>query len=137
MRGADAIQASPLLDPLGFFGPAEVKAAAVGLGLLARGGSRLVIGKVADLTAKGAVREGEHTLLPKLADDLGSPKANWKRNAGALRSEMRNGAPIRDASINPSTGALQQNTGFLRAERSMLESRGWTYDPAFGMWMAP
>jgi len=35
------------------------------------------------------------------------------------------------------TGALINNTGFLRAERNLLESRGWTYDPATTMWYPP
>jgi hypothetical protein len=45
--------------------------------------------------------------------------------------------PIQDASVNPVTGALESNTGFLRAERYLLDGRGWTYDPKTTMWYPP
>jgi hypothetical protein len=35
---------------------------------------------------------------------------------GVLRQEMSRGMPIRDASVDPATGQLVSNTGFLRAE---------------------
>ncbi len=98
------------------------------------GEGRVVIGKVAALEAEGAIGAGERTLLPKLAGDLGSPKANWARNAGVLRAEMGRGLPIRDASVNAVTGALENNTGFLRAERNLLQSKGWTYDASSRLW---
>lgn len=99
--------------------------------------SRLVIGKLDDLLAPGAIGAGEHSLLPRLAGDLGSPRANWARNAGALRAEIAKGMPIRDASVNLATGALERNTRFLRAERNLLQERGWTYDPATRLWNPP
>ncbi|MGQ0641019.1 MAG: RHS repeat-associated core domain-containing protein, partial [Gemmatimonadaceae bacterium] len=98
------------------------------------GGGTLVIGKMDDL-ARG-VAAGERTLLPRMADDLGSPAANWRRNAGLLREEMAKGKPIRDASVN-ARGELTNNTGFLRAERQLMQDRGWTYDRGSRMWNPP
>jgi hypothetical protein len=95
-----------------------------------------VIGKVADLEAPGKIGPGEHTLLPRLPD-RGNPKANWTQNSGVLRAEMSRGLPIRDASVDPATGALINNTGFLRAERYLLSDRGWTYDPKSTLWNPP
>ncbi len=109
--------------------------------LIARGGARVlareqraVIGKLADLNRAGALRRGERLLdLP----DLGSPRANWMQNSSRLRGTMRLGNSIRDASINPATGGLLNNTGFLRAERNLLNNRGWQYNPSTGMWHPP
>ena len=42
---------------------------------------------------------------------------------------MRDNGPIRDASVDPETGRLINNTGFLRAERNLLRTHGWSYDP--------
>jgi len=97
-------------------------------------GPTSVIGKLDDLKKPGALKSGESTLkLP----DKGNPKANWKQNSGALRAEMGKGQPIRDASVNPKTGALRDNTGFLRAERELLQNKGWTYDPKTTKWYPP
>jgi hypothetical protein len=93
----------------------------------------LAIGKMADLDA-GSICEGETTLLPRMIGSLGSPAANWKRNASLLRAFMRTGAPIRDASVDAASGALRDNTGFLRLERNLLRSHGWTYDTYTHMW---
>jgi hypothetical protein len=98
---------------------------------------RLVIGKLDDLAMVGTLGSGERTLLPRMLDNLGSPRANWKRNSGLLRAEMARGMPIRDATTNPVTGALERNTGFLRAERNLLQSKGWTYDPTSRFWSPP
>jgi len=96
---------------------------------------RIVIGKLDDLKSVDA---GERTLLGKLFGDLGSPKANWARNAGALREEMAKGLPIRDASVNPKTGELLRSPGsFLEAERNLLKDRGWNYDPKTTSWVPP
>jgi RHS repeat-associated protein len=97
--------------------------------------ARVVIGKLGDLTKAGALRQGEQTLLSKLPN-LGSPKANWLQNSSKLREAMRAGNPIRDVAVNES-GALINNTGFLRAERNLLESQGWTYDAASTLWSPP
>ena len=95
-----------------------------------------MIGKTGDLEAPGAIGSGERTLLDRLPD-RGSPGATWAQNDGVLRQEMSRGMPIRDASVNSLTGALETNTGFLRAERNLLDSRGWTYDPKTTMWYPP
>jgi hypothetical protein len=99
----------------------------VPLGKLARGG-RVVIGKLDDLG-----RLGVRPDLP----NLGSPRANWRQNASALREAMRSGQPIMDASTDPRTGELINNTGFLRAERELLQNRGWTYDSSTRLWSPP
>jgi hypothetical protein len=36
--------------------------------------------------------------------------------------------------VDPVTGELINNTGFLRAERYLLEDRGWTFDPKTRFW---
>ncbi len=91
---------------------------------------RAVIGKLDDLAK---LLPGEHTLLKHLPD-RGSPRANWAQNSSVLRREIRKGNPIRDASIDPKTGALLNDTGFLRAERQLLRNQGWTYNPATQLW---
>ncbi len=47
---------------------------------------------------------------------------------------MASGNPIRDASVNAETGALENNTGFLARERGVLQGQGWHYDPGTHMW---
>lgn len=98
---------------------------------------RLVIGRLADLEAPNALKPGEYTLLPKMTKNLGSEKANWKRNSSLLRQEMRANQPIRDASAakpdnfkvptpeNPNRTVRQTFTGM---ERNVLRNRGWTLD---------
>jgi hypothetical protein len=104
--------------------------------LLAARGGRAVIGKLDDI-APGKLAPGENNLLKHLEGDLGSPQANWGRNSSVLRTEMNKGLPIRDASVNPMTGERLNNTGFLRAERNLLENHGWTYDPSTTLWTPP
>ena len=91
---------------------------------------------MSDLTKSGAKRKGEYTVAEKLSD-LGNPKANWTQNSSVLRQEMSRGVPIRDASVNPTTGALDSNNGFLKAERNLLGSKGWKYDPSTQYWYPP
>ena len=93
----------------------------------------LVIGKLGELKSVG---NGERTLLPKLQNDLGSPKLNWKQNSGALRDEMRLGNPIRDAHVDPITGELipEDYNSFLNAERNLLSSKGWDYNSKTTFW---
>jgi RHS repeat-associated protein len=91
-------------------------------------GTRTVIGRVKDLQR---LPVGEQSLLDRLTPNLGSPKANWKRNAGVLRDEMRKGRPIRDASPNDGKGQ------FLNAERALLRDRGWRFDETTDLWMPP
>jgi RHS repeat-associated protein len=94
----------------------------------------LVIGKLEDLRKPGAVGRGEYTLE---WSSQGSEKLNWKENSGALREAMREGQPIRDASVYSDTGKLKNNTGFLRAERELLRNNGWTYDTNTAKWYPP
>ena len=100
-------------------------------------GYTVVIGKTTTLSSPGLIMAGQRTLVPQLAGDLGSNAANWARNERVLLQEMAAGNPIRDASVNPATGALIEDTGFLARERSVLRSRGWTYNPRTRLWNAP
>jgi RHS repeat-associated protein len=105
--------------------------------LVGEGGAKeatTVIGKLDDLKN---LRSGEQTMLGRLHPNLGSPKANWMRNSSVLREAMSRGLPIRDATVDPSTGALMKNTGFLKAERNLLNNHGWKYDPNTTMWNPP
>ena len=95
-----------------------------------------VIGKVNDLNKPGALRPGESKLdLP----NKGNPKANWEQNSGKLREAMKEGNPIRDVSGGPrdANGQLPNNTGFLKAERNLLQSKGWHYDEGTSTWNPP
>jgi hypothetical protein len=100
------------------------------------GSLNTVIGKVDDLTAPGAIRPGERSLLSRLPDQ-GSPRANYAQNSSILRQEMRRGVPIRDATVDPLTGELANNTGFLRLERDILQHHEWWFDSKTGLWMPP
>jgi len=91
-----------------------------------------VIGKLDDLKNLGP---GENTLLKHLPNQ-GSPKLNWQQNSSVLRTEMGKGLPLRDASVD-SAGNLINNTGFLRAERGLLQQHGWTYNPQTRLWSPP
>ncbi len=91
-----------------------------------------VIGKVKDLNN---LQSNEKSLLDRLPDQ-GNAQANWKQNSGVLRQEMNKGNPIRDASTDAG-GQLRDNTGFLRAERNLLENKGWTYDQSTQLWGPP
>jgi hypothetical protein len=83
------------------------------------------------------LRDGESSLLDRLSDQ-GNPQANWQQNSGVLRQEMGKGLPIRDASVDSAGNWVPEtNTGFLRAERGLLQDRGWTYDPKTTMWNPP
>lgn len=87
--------------------------------LLAKGGG-VVIGKMDDLTAPGALRRGERLLdLP----NRGSPRANWEQNSSRLREAMRPGNPIRDASIDPATGKYSAIPGFCVRRETYLPVR--------------
>ncbi len=88
----------------------------------------LVIGRLKDLEKLGPNEKSFVGQLPY----LGSPKLNWKQNAGMLRQEMKKGNPIRDAS------SMLDNSGqFLNAERYLLRDRGWKFDSSTSMWMPP
>ncbi|MCP4115567.1 MAG: RHS repeat protein [Desulfobacteraceae bacterium] len=69
--------------------------------------------------------------------DKGSPKANWKQNVGHLRKEMGKGKPIFDSYRDAATGKQIPTKGFLNAERNLLETRGWRYNPQTGAYHPP
>jgi hypothetical protein len=109
----------------------------VGIGDLieAFGGStidQVVFGKIADL-ADEPLAPGERTLLDQLPDQ-GSEAESWAQNERVLLQEMKSGNPIRDALVDPVTGALENNTGFLTMEREVLEREGWNYGPSTHVW---
>jgi hypothetical protein len=109
-----------------------------GSSLASKGGEKggLVLFKWGDetsTTAKGWKQGDRFLHLP----NKGSPKANWKQNAGRLREEMGRGNPIFDSYRNPVTGAQTSTGGFLNAERMLLESRGWRYNPLTGAYHPP
>lgn len=65
--------------------------------------------------------------------DQGIPKANWAQNAGRLREQMRSGEPICDSYRTEDGAQIPARPGsFLDAERRLLESRGWRYNPQTG-----
>jgi hypothetical protein len=106
-----------------------------GVGAALRGGKagNLVIGKLDDLKPS-SLKPGEFVL--DWTNKSGT-KSNWQENSSLLRQAMSEGNPIRDASIVPSTGALRDSTGFLNAERNLLNSRGWKFNPQTGSWNPP
>lgn len=69
--------------------------------------------------------------------DKGSAKANWKQNSGRLREQMNKGNPIYDSYRDVKTGQQIQTGGFLNAERKLIESRGWQYNPSSGAYHPP
>lgn len=89
--------------------------------------STVVIGKLPDL-AEYELGTGERTLD---LSDLGDPQTNWAQNSSKLREAMSEGNPIKDVSA----GKAGSNTGFLRAERNLLENHGWTLQN--GYWYPP
>jgi hypothetical protein len=129
---------NPFLDPInyvagGLFGSIKNAAAKVA-GSCPSGSGGVVIGKLKDLNKSGALRTGERLLgLP----DRGASKLNWRENSSRLREAMSKGQPIRDASADSITGALRDNTGFLRAERNLLGNQGWKYNSQTQYWHAP
>lgn len=96
--------------------------------------NEVVIGKTADITP-GKLGSGERTLLDRLPDQ-GGPRSNWRQNSSVLRQEMGKGLPIRDASVDRA-GNLTNNTGFLRAERNLLQNHEWNYNPKTQLWSPP
>lgn len=68
----------------------------------------------------------------------GNPRANWKTNYGLLRAEMSMDEPIYDSFRDPVTGAqVPSPSGFLRAERYILETRDWRINVKTGEHMPP
>jgi hypothetical protein len=69
--------------------------------------------------------------------DQGSVHANWAQNASRLREQMRQNGPIFDSYRDPVSGQQIPAQGFLRAERNLLESHGWQYNPSTGAYHPP
>ena len=89
-----------------------------------------------DQTKIGGWKTGDRTLyLP----DQGTPKLNWQQNSSRLRAEMSQGQPIYDTYVDSKTG-LQRPTApgsFLGAERYLLESHRWIFNPKTGAYHPP
>lgn len=86
----------------------------------------------------GSLRAGEATVASRLPGDAGNRLGNWLNNRDVLRSVMREGKPIRDASVDSAGNLLYQDTRrFITLERDFLRSNGWTYDPPSNLWMPP
>ena len=128
-RAALAFDATTFLEKyqLPEFSPSGAGLGVVKFGKLVAQGITSVIGRGSDLKS---LQAGMKSLIDRLPD-LGSPKANWKQNAGVLREEMRRGAPILDVSPGNTEGQ------FLNAERYLLKDRSWTFDSKTNYWMPP
>ena len=99
--------------------------------------SRVVIGGMEDL-GPGALAPGEATLASKLPGDTGSRLGNWLNNRSILGSAVREGMPIRDASVDSAGNLLYEDTRrFITMERDYLRSFGWIYDPGSNLWIPP
>jgi hypothetical protein len=88
-----------------------------------------VIGRGKDLAKADALKMGEYKL--SWESKLPDYKAEWKENAGRLRTAMQEGQPIRDVSPGDIGGP------FLNAERNLLRDRGWTFDSTKNYWFPP
>lgn len=115
-------------------GGVEAASARLSSLLEAAGGvaDRVVIGKMADITADGALGPGERTLLDQLPK-LSTEEAQWAQNERILLQEMKSGNPIRDATVDE-FGNPTNNTGYLERERVTFRREGWTYDPGTHLW---
>jgi hypothetical protein len=99
--------------------------------------TRYLIGGMEDLGA-GSLRAGEATVASRLPGNAGNRLGNWLNNRDVLRSIMREGRPIRDASVDSAGNLLYQDTRrFITLERDFLRSHRWTYDPSTNLWMPP
>lgn len=67
----------------------------------------------------------------------GDVQATWKENGRRLRVLMGDGQPIYDSYRDPATGMQIPTRGFLNAERYLLESRNWRYNPLTGAYHPP
>ena len=85
----------------------------------------IVIGKKIELEGYKTATNEKHIL--KEMPNRGSFKANWKQNSSVLRKYEKAGYDIKDIGT--------QNTGFLKAERNLLENRGRTFDSKTKKWV--
>ena len=116
---------------------ARVSARPDGYGSAPNTATRNVIGGMEDL-GPGLLRAGEATVASRLPGDAGNRLGNWLNNRDVLRSVMREGQPIRDASVDSAGNLLYQDTRrFITLERDFLRSHRWTYDPSTQLWMPP
>ncbi|MFH1870118.1 MAG: IPTL-CTERM sorting domain-containing protein [Pseudomonadota bacterium] len=123
-----------LAGGLGSAAKAGGQCVAKGAGAAETGGLNLFKWGKDTTTKAGGWKEGDFMLnLP----DKGSAQANWAQNAGRLREQMRQGNPIYDSYRDVVTGKQIPTEGFLRAERNLLESRGWQYNPSTGAYHPP
>lgn len=66
------------------------------------------------------------------------PRALYRQNMGQLRDAMRSRRPIRERDPDFRRGSEATEGGrFLKAERDLLEDRGWSFDKASGYWHPP
>lgn len=93
----------------------------------------VVIGKMPELNKPGALKPGERQLV---LPDMSNPKDTWAQNSNRLREAMAKGEPIRDASVD-AAGNPVKNSGFLKAERNLLDNHGWKYDSGTRSWNPP
>lgn len=100
---------------------------------LADGGLNLFKFNHKTSSATSGWRKGDSFLhLP----NKGTPKLNWKQNAGRLREYMRKGKPIYDSYVDSAGNLIKAKPGtFLNAERKLLESRGWIYNKQLRSWI--
>jgi RHS repeat-associated protein len=99
-----------------------------------RGGLNLYKWGQPQTAAPTGWRPGDRMLaLP----NRGDARQNWQQNSSAIRIEMRRGEPIFDSYRDPVTGLQITTGGFLNAERILLESHGWRYNPATGAYHPP
>lgn len=104
---------------------ALTRAAANGVSTTTKGGLTLFKWKApTSLTGKGW-KEGDNFLF---LIDKGTAKLNWKQNSGLLRQAMSKRNPIFDSLVDPKTGLQIKTSGFLNAERNLLQNQGWRYN---------
>lgn len=125
MRAQAAISTIGIMNDFGTFGLLKSSLAAK------QGGLNLFKFGYKEATSEAGWKEGDRFL--KMFEQ-GSPKLNWKQNLGFLRKEMGTGNPIFD-SYSLVNGNLIPTQGFLNAERNLLQSAGWNYNPSQGAWL--
>lgn len=101
---------------------------------ICKGGLNLFKFGAASTSKSSDWKEGSFMLfLPNKS----TPKDNWRQNSSRLREQMSKGALIYDSYRDPITGNQIPTGGFLRAERRLLESRGWQYNASTGAYHPP
>jgi hypothetical protein len=62
----------------------------------------------------GSLGPGESTVASRLPGDTGSRLGNWLNNRDVLSQVMREGEPIRDASVDSAGNLLNEDTRRVR-----------------------